>query len=506
MKKQKMPLVKLIMLIITIVILVLVSVIVYIAVTKQGIAAKKPYDKHLKEYETNLSDQEKYQQDLKFIYEEIKNNYVNLEYKEELLGIDWNERYELYSLLMEDAQSKKDFYRICNEFISELKDGHTWFGEKSMDPDKRLWAPYSKGFISALQIRFLEGRPFIVANRFDSMFNGYEVLDINEVSVYTIIDNMIRYQYRRGNDESAKAFLLSSNEFYQFFLYDNDKFPEKLVYELMDENGEVINIELDSEYSFDNDYFIHTDINFGIQTNRFPTYKIKDEIGYIRIDTFDGNPDEIVSTFDDIVKKLKEANVQGVVLDVRNNGGGNESFRDILGYLTKEEVPIKNYHYRKTERYQDIYYLRFLWNAISSKPSDLPTTEGFTKWYQWRVKPAKEQFLTSVPVAVLSNESIFSSTDDFVYTCLENNLATVVGNSAPMSGNGLSTQVVLPSGDYILSYSVFESVALDGSPLENIVLEPDVIVEQTYDDFINGVDTQLEEAIRVLKEQVKPKN
>jgi C-terminal processing protease CtpA/Prc len=103
-------------------------------------------------------------------------------------------------------------------------------------------------------------------------------------------------------------------------------------------------------------------------------------------------------------------------------------------------------------------------------------------------------------VAVLSNESIFSSTGDFIYGCLENKLAAVVGNMVPLSGFGQSTQIVLPSGKYVMSYCFFESIGPDGSPLENVVLEPDVKISQTYEDYLNHVDTQLEKAFQVIKE------
>ncbi len=85
--------------------------------------------------------------------------------------------------------------------------------------------------------------------------------------------------------------------------------------------------------------------------------------------------------------------------------------------------------------------------------------------------------------------------------CLDNKLATVVGNMVPQSGFGLSTEVLLPSGNYVMSYCFFESQAHDGEPLENVIKEPDIIASQTYEDFRKGIDTQLEAAFNVIRDE-----
>jgi hypothetical protein len=493
---------RIIILVILIIILILISFVIYTAITRQGIVLNQPYEGHLKNYKTELPMEDSYQQDLKFIYQEIKDNYVNLKYKEKLLHFDWDEQYEFYKGQLDKVSSKKDFYKICNEFITTLKDGHVWFEEYNTDPDLRFWAPYSKGFVSAFELRYIEDHPIIVSNRINSSLNGYEIVSINEVPFSDIINSMLKYCYQRGNDNSAKAYLLRSAEFYRYFLYEYDTYPKKLTFELMNKDGLKKNINISTDVSFDKDYDISSDINLGLIDNGLPTYKILNDIGYIRIDTFDGNIKEIVNTFRDIVKTLKEANVKGVVLDLRNNGGGNESFRKILSYLTKGEIVIANYHYRKSERFDDIYYLRPLFDTLSGRTSDLTAEKGYTNWYKWTVKPAKEQFLTSIPVALLINESIFSSTNDFVYTCLKYNLAEVIGNTVPLSGFGLSTQVVLPSSQYVMSYCFFESVTPEGSPLENVVIEPDITVNQTCDDLIHNKDTQLDTAVRYMNDML----
>ncbi len=486
---------KIILITVIIILLLLAGFLLYTFVTRHGITAAGPYKGHLKNYSTGLTAEESYRQDLKFIYQEIKENYVDLEYKENLFHFDWDERFEFYSRKLETVTSKKDFYKICNEYIATLKDGHVWFEEYNTDPDLRFWAPYSKGFVFAFELRYIQGHTIVVSNRLNGSLNGYELVSIEGIPITQILDTMLKYCYQRGNDDSARAYLLRSGEFYRYFLYEFDTYPQALTFELINKEGLTKTITIETNTTFDGNYDNYTNINLGNTESSLPVVKLLDETGYIRIDTFNGNVQEIVTAFQDTVNTLKEAKVKGAVLDLRYNGGGNESFRKILSYLTEKDIVIANYHYRKSPRFYDIFYLRPLLGTISGTAAGLEAEKGYTNWYKWTVQPSKEPFLTNIPVAVLCNESIFSSTNDFVYTCLKYNLAKVVGNTVPLSGNGLSTQIVLPSREYVISYCFFESMAPDGSPFENVILKPDITVEQSYDDLLKNRDTQLNAAL-----------
>lgn len=214
--------------------------------------------------------------------------------------------------------------------------------------------------------------------------------------------------------------------------------------------------------------------------------------------TFEGNIDSIVGEFGKAVEKFKKARVKGVVIDVRYSTGGNESFRDILGYLTDKKIYINNYRFKKSGRFNDIYFLRPFLENIRSGSSHFKQENGYTKWWSWRVTPNKEQYLTTIPVAVLCNEGIFSSTSSFVNACLESDLATVLGNIIPLSGCGLSTPFYTPSRKYILSYGFIDDRDINLAYHENITKDPDIKVSQTLEDYYQGIDTQLSRAIEYI--------
>lgn len=181
---------------------------------------------------------------------------------------------------------------------------------------------------------------------------------------------------------------------------------------------------------------------------------------------------------------------------------GNESFRDILGYLTDWEIDICNFRYKKTERFWDIFYLRTIYESLKHKTSKT-AEKGYSRWWVWTITPAENQYLTSLPVIILSNDYTFSSADVFVGACLEYNLAIVMSNYVKLSGGGLPIKVSLPSKNYYIRYGVWEGWSSDFLyRTEGKILEPDIKVKQTLEDYYNDTDTYLKTALEYLKKVI----
>jgi hypothetical protein len=90
---------------------------ILIGATGYGIAPPSIYDKHIKEDTSQLSQQERFKKDFDFLYKEIKNNYVNLEYKEKTFNFSWDKLYERYRSSIENAKNEKEFYMKYNTTI-----------------------------------------------------------------------------------------------------------------------------------------------------------------------------------------------------------------------------------------------------------------------------------------------------------------------------------------------------------------------------------------------------
>jgi len=153
---------------------------------------------------------------------------------------------------------------------------------------------------------------------------------------------------------------------------------------------------------------------------------------------------------------------KGVIIDVRDNGGGNISDRliDIL-----ERRPHSFYRSR----------------------DDVAELAPAQSW--------------NLPTVVMHSQTSFSNAEMFPYAMRQSGLAKRVGMPTPgyviwTYGLGL----VDGTGARMPTAGVFR---LDGSPLENQGQQPDFKVDLTVEDFLAGRDPQLDKAIEVLKSMGK---
>lgn len=155
---------------------------------------------------------------------------------------------------------------------------------------------------------------------------------------------------------------------------------------------------------------------------------------------------------------------KGVVIDVRNNGGGNIS-DDLVDLI--ERRPIAWFYLRDT----------------------VPNPSPERSWYD------------DLKIVVMTSETSFSDAEIFPSAMKLRGLATLVGMPTP--GYVISTYglpLVDGTSARMPSWGVYR---LDGTNMENNGQQPDYRVDYTVEDYMNGVDPQLDKAIEVLLKQAK---
>lgn len=203
---------------------------------------------------------------------------------------------------------------------------------------------------------------------------------------------------------------------------------------------------------------------------------IGDSIGYLAITSFNIYLDErpiremiqlMGQAADDAVAFFTENNVQGVIVDVRFNGGGSNIAANVVANRFADA------HYRAitvTTREGDVYY----------------DTTTYT------VEPmGLEQF--TGPVVVLIGPASISATENFALMMRELPHVTLIGET---TWGGFSDQLlrVLPNGwTFSLSHQRF--VAADGEIYEGRGVSPDIAVAFNESAIGAGVDTVLDAAV-----------
>ena len=201
---------------------------------------------------------------------------------------------------------------------------------------------------------------------------------------------------------------------------------------------------------------------------------LEDNIGYIYYGSFSSSIGE--GNLDEVLNELSICD--GLILDVRNNGGGLLTLADRLAArFTNEKVLTGYISYKQGPGHKDF-----------STPEPI------------YVEPATDRVRWQKPVAVLTNRRAYSSTNDFVGKMKQMPQAIIIGDKTG-GGSGLPFSSELPNG---------WSVRFSASPMfdpdmkhQEFGIDPDIQVSMTSEDMMKGVDTIIETARKHLKEKKK---
>lgn len=199
-------------------------------------------------------------------------------------------------------------------------------------------------------------------------------------------------------------------------------------------------------------------------------YKVlEDNVGYIYYGSFsngigDGNINQVLN-------RLSEC--EGIILDVRNNGGGLLSNSERLASHFFNEKTLIGYVVHKTGKGHNDFSTPF---KKYIEPSN-------------GVKFQKK-------VVILTNRSCFSSANDFVNAMQYAPNVITMGDRTG-GGGGLPFSSELPNGWYV-RFSASPMLNAEMQQIES-GLSPDIKVDMTEEDMAKGLDTIIEEAKKVIK-------
>lgn len=200
------------------------------------------------------------------------------------------------------------------------------------------------------------------------------------------------------------------------------------------------------------------------------TYQIlENNIGYIYCESFsdgigDGNLDQTLNRL---------AVCDGLILDVRNNGGGNlTTAQKLAARFTDEKVLVGYMCHKKGPGHADF---------SEPKPVFLEPSNGI----RWQKK-----------VVVLTNRRSYSATNDFVNSMKQLPHVTILGDKTG-GGSGLPFSFELPNG-WSIRFSASPMFDPEMNQLE-FGIAPDRKVDMTSEDMRRGKDTMIEQACDLLK-------
>lgn len=195
---------------------------------------------------------------------------------------------------------------------------------------------------------------------------------------------------------------------------------------------------------------------------------LDDNIGYIRYESFssaigDGNLDEVL---------LHMILCQGIIIDIRGNGGGNLTNAELLAARFCTEKTLVGYTQHKTGKGHSDF--------SPMEPVYLEPSVG-VRWQK--------------PVCVLTNRHVYSAANEFTAYMKAMPNVKVVGDRTG-GGAGMPFSDLLPNG-WVVRFSAVPTYDANKQSAE-FGIEPDYNVQLLQSDLEKGEDTIIEFARKLL--------
>ncbi len=207
------------------------------------------------------------------------------------------------------------------------------------------------------------------------------------------------------------------------------------------------------------------DVERGTITYDSLNYEILEgNIAYIKMIRFNSDS---ASLFKEAHDYFLENNVEGIVLDLRNNPGGYMNMAiDVAGYWTAGRVVL-----------------------IEKKKNDTEITK--------HVSIQKGQ-LAHLSTMVLVNGGSASASEIVAGALQDHSLATIIGEKTFGKGS-VQELTPLADGSYIKITTSKWYTPQDHS-IDGEGINPDVLIEYTEEDYNQGIDTQLNKALELIRD------
>jgi len=269
-------------------------------------------------------------------FEYIKLNYAfnGIEGKQP----DWDKVYKELKPRVETAEKNKDamaFYKVMRDFTWAFKDGHVGISGDLSDKDFQEYISGGYGF----SIRELDdGRAVVIfitdkgPAALAGMQVGAEVTAFDGKPIADAISSGMGY----GTQSSDFAIR------YQKARYFLRTLPgQKADVTFTNPAGQPQTVTLTA--IAETDSFSRTSVYYGVENQLLPvTYKVINEgnasVGYIAVNSYYDDLNLIIRLFERALKQFTEMKVSGIIIDMRDNGGGNPL--GLAGFLYDKEIPL----------------------------------------------------------------------------------------------------------------------------------------------------------------------
>ncbi|WP_026703578.1 S41 family peptidase [Flavobacterium soli] len=432
---------------------------------------------------------------------------------------------------IKNLSTYRDFYTLISQLTNFEGSLHndTWLPEKVIENLRKEQSGYFP-----FPIKWIEGK-WLVNFENEEIPLGAEIIAINKIPIAEIISNLAKYYTTDGDNLTGKKIGIRTH-FAKYFRLQYGLKDQFIVGYIMP-NAEEIVTKTISSISY-KDYYTNFQNRFSkaydqiyyadLADNQKYNFKKLDSLtAKLTIYSFNIGDEkskehaEYVKFLDSVFIQIKKDNIKNLIVDVRQNGGGTDP-NDLVtySYLTQRnfqenkkawisfrKIPLLKYYNSKAPKFIRPFFV----GKFNKEFQEIFPVEDNNRFYQnessndhriWTPNPNafKGKIYLLVSPAVASAGSLFAS-------MVAGNESTITVGEETMGGyyghNGHTPlEYKLPKSKIVTQFSVVnleQDVPKKENQMKNRGIIPDYYVVQTYQDYLNQTDTQLNFVYDLIK-------
>lgn len=414
------------------------------------------------------------------IWSYAKEYYPNWESKNEK---EWD---ELYKNILQNVNTNFSYYNYyCDleKMCAFLEDGHATIIPNTQIKEKIGVLPY--------KFDYIEGSYYITERERKSKLplfsklieiNGEPIKDYLEKNIQPLLSNKTE---NANQFEAIKRFIC-------------DELGTKIELKVENINKQYINEIVTYNIPY-NDYgteifesmeyfYNHT---FLYNSNTFQLYELDGSTVHIIIKTFMG--DGFMNEFDEYIAPLIRN--KNVIIDVRNNNGGNSSNgMSLLSRISNSSLPtLKSYYQISDARLKAFASCDLTDDYDINKGQSMLNREYLTYDNdELKIQNKKIDILNCV---ILISHKSGSAVDDFAYCAKQMDIPLIGTNTRGATGQ--IAYLPLNNNCYFI-LSACNTLGEDNEKISGVGIDPTFLVNQTMDDMINKKDTVFNYAYELI--------
>ncbi len=391
------------------------------------------------------------------------NPYLHIK-KEEFL----RKKIELFNQWSEkDSISIPEFGMSCARVLTLFNDAHTgldWFSDNLL--------PYlipAKYF--SLETQLIGGDLVLLKGDGKELNKGDKILSINQMSaseLYCESMSRIAGESHFRNEMSGSIFfplylvMEGVQPPYELVLFDGRTISYDVSINIQDLIGRLSDEEA-SNYSFK---ILERNIAY---------------INYEKCENYEAFRVFLKKTF----REIQEKNIDKLIIDIRNNSGGNSSLNDLLlPYITKRKYRQMTGRYWKVSRdmkeeMNDSLYIQAFGSDFIKEYRSRPDGSILKKKSCKKTKPQKPEYFFEGKSCMLIGPKTFSSANMLADAVKEFKLTTLIGQPTGELTNDFGEQIerVAPRSGLRYKIAVAYDIGASGDADEVRTVMPDIRVE-----------------------------